>query len=422
MVHEQHQKQEQQERSSDLTQKSPPLINVSSQMRSESGFDWRTIVALNSVSTLAQIGQFGIAFVVLPVWLVEQGLDATQLGMFAASLWLGQLPGLGFAPCLCQRFGDKQVILGGLLSTLLALACTALVGWPFWLLGGALAGFGLGLRWIALEPWLYLIAPAHARGRLVGFHETLIALAPIVAPVLAAYTGLHGNTVFWIGAGFTVSAVVPLYFARVAPINTHAVATDTPSERKVSFLRQPRDRLFQQGVIIALLGGMSEAALSGLFAVFAQGRGYSVQQITDLLALFGLGGLLLQYAVGWLTDHTSLGTAAISCAIGTVLVAVGMTLPIGYLPMQVAVFLLGGFITAFLTLALIASTTTKSGDMAQNVSLLSMFYTVSAVAGPLMAGVIMKATHGDALMWFIALAGLIMAGTLAGLGTGKLRP
>lgn len=86
-----------------------------------------------------------------------------------------------------------------------------------------------------------------------------------------------------------------------------------------------------------------------------------------------------------------------------------MSLPLTYLAMQIAVFLLGGCITAFLTLALIASTTTSTGDMAQNVSALSMLYTLSAVAGPLMAGVLMKASQGDALMWFIALAALVMA-------------
>ncbi|WP_295749471.1 MFS transporter [Undibacterium sp.] len=391
-------------------------------MHSQTEFDWRSIGALNTVSTLAQVGQFGIAFVVLPVWLVEQGLNASQLGMFAASLWLGQLPGLGFAPWLCKRFGDKQVILAGLFSTLLALTCAALVGWPYWLIAGALAGFGLGLRWIALEPWLYLIAPAHARGRLVGFHETLIALAPIVAPLLAAYFGIHGKAIFWIGAGFTLAAIVPLCLARSATIQTHqpgtsVSGTSTGGARMraaiAQIFRQPRDHIFKQGIVIALLGGMSEAALSGLFAIFAQERGYAVLQITDLLALFGVGGLLLQYPVGWLTDHTSLGTAAISCALGTVLVALCMSLPLAYLPMQVAVFLLGGFITAFLTMALIASTTTGSGDMAQNVSLLSMLYTLSAVAGPLIAGLVMQTSHADALMWLIALAALSMASILA---------
>lgn len=45
-------------------------------MRAPSGFDWRNIGEINAVSTLAQLGQFGIAFVVLTIWLAQQGLDA----------------------------------------------------------------------------------------------------------------------------------------------------------------------------------------------------------------------------------------------------------------------------------------------------------------------------------------------------------
>lgn len=85
----------------------------------------------------------------------------------------------------------------------------------------------------------------------------------------------------------------------------------------------------------------------------------------------------------------------------------------GYPQLMCAVFLLGGFITAFLTLALIASTMTVSGNMAGNVSVISMLYTLSAVAGPLFAGAAMKATHADALMWFTAAAAVVMAWVLS---------
>jgi MFS family permease len=385
-------------------------------MREETEFDWRTIVALNAVSTLAQIGQFGIAFVVLPVWLAEQGLDATQLGMFAASLWLGQLPGLGLAPWLCKRIGPRWVILSGLLCTLVALLWIASAGWPFWLVGGTLAGFGLGLRWIGLEPWLYHIAPAHARGRLVGFHETLIALAPIVAPMLASHFGLHGSAVFWTGAVFTLTALVPLAFAR----NPADEAVSRPIDSaNLSPVRSVRDRVIKQGMVIALLGGMMEAAVSGLFALYAHGRGISVSQIAELLAVFGLGGLLMQYGVGWLADHRGVGFAALSCAVGTALVTIVLALPLNYVLVVVAVFLLGGFITAFLTLAIIAGTKTSSGDIAGNVSMISMLYTVSAIAGPLIAGAAMKATDNDALMWFTSATAVVMVSALARVVSSK---
>jgi MFS family permease len=381
-----------------------------------SPIEWRTIGALNMVSAMAQVGQFGIAYVVLPVWLSAQGLDATQLGMFASSLWLGQLPGLALAPLLCQRIGARWVIVAGLLCTVVALGWIAFSGWPFWLWGGTLAGFGLGLRWIGLEPWLYRIAPAQARGRLVGFHETLIALAPIVAPVLAGYFGLQGRAVFWIGSLFTLGAMLPLALAR-APAGD--MDSQSVQNAPVNRLMPLRERLFRQGMVIALVGGMMEAAISGLFAVFAQGRGMSLDLTADLLAVFGLGGLLMQYGVGWLADHRGVGTAALCCAAGTVLVSVALVFPLGHALLVLAVFLLGGFITAFLTLALIASTTTTSGSMASNVSMISMLYTLSAVAGPLIAGATIKATHGDALMWLTAAAAVVMGLTLIWLVPSK---
>jgi MFS family permease len=309
----------------------------------------------------------------------------------------------------------------GLLCTVVALAGIALAAWPFWLVGGTLAGFGLGLRWIGLEPWLYRIAPAEARGRLVGFHETLIALAPIVAPVLASTFGLHGMALFWIGGVFTLAALFPLALASKEP--EHVASEVVPSGSFLAnIVLRLRERVFQFGAAIALVGGMMEAALSGLFALFTQGRGITGSQTTDLLALFGLGGLLLQYAVGWLADHRGVGVAAFWCAIGTALVCVALALPMGYTLVMFAVFLLGGFITAFLTLALISSTMTQSGSMASNVSLISMLYTLSAVAGPLIAGAAMKATGTDALMWSIATAALVLMGVLVWINRARQSP
>jgi MFS family permease len=382
-------------------------------MHDQSAFDWRTISALNGVSTLAQIGQFGIAFVVIPVWLAGQGLDARQLGLFAASLWLGQWPGLAAAPWLCRRFGPRRVVVAGLLATLLALPGIAVAGWPFWPLGGALAGFGLGLRWIGVEPWLYRIAPDHARGRLVGFHESLIAVAPIVAPLLAGRVGLQGSAVFWVGAAFTALALLPLAVARDPGGEPQAAAQ--PDEATALWRVSLRELVFRQGMVIALLGGAMEAAVSGLFALFTQGRGLGVDQTADLLAVFGLGGLLLQYPVGWLADHRGLGRAALTCAAGSLGAALVLSAPLGHAALVVAVFALGGFITAFLTLAIIASTLTQSGSMARNVSLMSMLYTGTAVVGPLLAGAWMDATRADALMWFTAAAAVLMVGALVAL-------
>ena len=158
-------------------------------------------------------------------------------------------------------------------------------------MGGYLAGFGLGLRWIGVEPWLYRIAPAEARGRLVGFHETLIALAPIVAPLLANFFGMYGLALFWTGTTFTIGALLPLALART-PVGE--VASHVAQGPRLSRLLSARERVFKQGVVISSVGGRMEAAVSGLFALFTHDHGLTVNQTVDLLAVFGLGGLLMQ--------------------------------------------------------------------------------------------------------------------------------
>ena len=91
--------------------------------------DWRSIAVLNAVSTIAQVGQFGIPFMVLPLWLEQHGASNLELSLFASSLWVGQLPGMHWAPRMTDRFGAKRIILAALLSTVLALALLA-VGIP----------------------------------------------------------------------------------------------------------------------------------------------------------------------------------------------------------------------------------------------------------------------------------------------------
>lgn len=377
-------------------------------------YDWRSIAALNAVSTFAQVGQFGIPFVVLPLWLAQQGATDLQLSLYAASLWLGQLPGLSVAPRLTRKFGARAVILAALLVTGLALAAIALGFSALWLPAGLLAGFGQGLRWIGLEPWLYHIAPGHARGRLVGFNETLLALAPIVAPAMSGWWGIEGQAPLWLGMGFVLVAAVPLLWAHEErPSDASAFAQAT---KAVPFWQLPREKIFALGLGVALFGGMSESAFIGLFPVFGAARQLAPAQIASLLTSFGLGGLLMQYVAGWLADHRGMAFASLCCCVGTAVVALALTYALGPVLLHAAVFCLGGLVTAYLTLALIASAKTQGGSMARNMSAVSMVYTLSAVVGPLLAGSAIHAVGGNGVMWVMLGFALLMAVYVAGVG------
>lgn len=372
-------------------------------MKPELHTDWRTIITLNAVSTLSQIGQFGIGFVVLPLWLVEHGLNAAQLGIFASVEWLGMLVGLAVAPRFNIQLGHRTVIAIGLLVSMLGFTVMPYTRWPMWLPAAALIGLGIGLRWIGLEPWLYRIAPSDARGRLIGFHETLISIAPIMAPMLTKWTGIAGSAPLVLGIAFTGSALLPLLFARPAPDVLPEVHV---SANKVTDLAHKN--ILALGMVIAIIGGVTEAAFSGLFPIFGISRGLDTDQIATLLAVFGLGGLLLQYLIGWLADHRGLAFASLVNAASIILIAVIAALPLGFMGLAFTVFALGGTITAYLTLALIASTQAGDGDLSVNVTRISMAYTASSIFGPLIAGVAMKSLSSEALIWQVGVLAVVL--------------
>jgi MFS family permease len=376
-------------------------------MNQERPTDWSTVAALNGVSIFSQLGQFGIGFVVLPVWLAQHGLNATQLGILVSAEWLGMLIGLAIAPRLNVRFGHPKVIAMGLLVAMAAFVAMLTLGKYVWLPAVVLIGLGMGLRWIGLEPWLYGITPTHGRGRLVGFHETMIGIAPIVAPFMTNRVGIEGSGPLVLGLVFTGMAFIPLAFAGVAPKATAEHVKRTP-RRGLS----PRNIVLALGVASAAIGGITEAAFSGLFPIFGAGRDLSADQMVTLLTYFGFGGLLLQYLMGWLADHRGLVFAMLVNSGMTILMAILTSFPLGFSGLAVTFFVMGGTITGYLTLAIVASTKASHGELSVNVRLISMAYTFSAIFGPLLAGVVMKSFTSEALIWLVGALGVALSGYL----------
>jgi predicted MFS family arabinose efflux permease len=149
------------------------------------------------------------------------------------------------------------------------------------------------------------------------------------------------------------------------------------------------------GLAIAMAGGLVEGAFAGLFPLFGSARGLGAPQIAWLLSIFGIGGLLFQYPLGWLADHRGLRATAMLCTVGTALALAVLAWPPAMGSLALALFFLGGFLTAFLTLAMIAATDTGHDDPAATFSRITMTYTASSALGPLVGGAVMQTLGGS---------------------------
>ncbi|WP_208645405.1 MFS transporter [Paraburkholderia aromaticivorans] len=383
---------------------------------------WPAIAALTAVSALAQVGQFGIGFMVLPVWLAHRGLDAPRAGLFSAAQWTGMLAGLLIAPWLVARIGAKRTVSLGLLATLVAFAALSALSWPLSLVPGLLTGLGIGLRWIANETWLYSLVPAESSGRVVGVHEALIATAGVIGPALAVWCDVDGRITFAAGAAFTFAAAVPLWLT-AADEKRPALAVAQPAQRKSLERRLPIGPLVSLGMVVVAAGGIGDGALYGLFPLFADAHGLNATQTATLLTLFGVGGMALQFPVGWLADRSGLAATVIVCAALSTLAICGFALaaPASWLAAASAL-LLGGMNSSFITLGMYAAACSDKAALTRNMRLVSLTFTASSIMGPLVAGFAMKARGSDMLMWQLAL----MSGALViyslGLREGRRQP
>ncbi|MDE1182618.1 MFS transporter [Paraburkholderia sp.] len=390
-------------------------------MKREAPVRWPAIAALTAVSTFAQIGQFGMGFVVLPIWLAHQGLDAPRAGLFSAAQWAGMLIGLLVTPELAARFGAKRIVSAGLAATLVAYASVGIVWWPLWIAPGMLMGFGIGLRWIANETWLYRLVPDNASGRVVGVHETLIATSGVIAPGLAAWFGVDPHLILATGAAFTLAAAVPLWLTASGdhermPMPTKPVRGPSPSSLRGLSL----GAIVGLGMAVIAVGGLGDGALYGLFPLYAAARGLDATQTATVLTLFGIGSMALQWPVGWLADRAGLAIAVLVCATlsASSVLAFGFSMQAS-LSMNACALLLGGMNSAFITLGMVAAARSEAAVLARNMRLLSLTFTASSIVGPLCAGAAMKAAGSDMLIWQLATASAVLAVFTLGLCAGR---
>ena len=352
------------------------------------------IVALNAVSTLAQIGQFGLASTLLPIALEAKKASPDFIGFTSSAFWLGMLLGLLVAGKLTRQFGYRSTVVLGLIISAISFVLVPILDWHWWVIPAAAIGFGMGLRWIANETWLYRLAPEHARGRVVGIHETLIGLASIIGPLIIVNMGAAKPNAFWAGAIILILAIVPLFAAESLP------AVDKNSMDEQPIYRHSNLILWLGfGGLIAGLGGWMEGSIIALLPVYTVAIGLASTSAAWLFTVFGIGAMLCQFPVGWLADSKGvLWTAKLCALIGAI--AALIALSASFATLAIAVFLFGGITAGLLTLGMIWAAQHGVGAALTNkVRQVSIVYTTLSAAGPFVAGFVVSHTSSQSLFW-----------------------
>jgi MFS family permease len=323
---------------------------------------------------------FGVGYPIVSLVFEEWAQPRWVIGLAGAVPSIAVLLLLPFMPKVLARLGTVQaMVLGCLISSFGFLCLYLFQSVPAWIALRFVMSAGLTLPWLIGETWLNTVTTDETRGRVVALYAAGFFLGFAIGPLILQWTGTSGPLPFVLGALSSGIAILPIVLAkRLAPSMVDQRSTGIVKAFGLSPI----------AMAVAVLGGVLEMSHFALLANVAISSGVSAERALEFLTVLLIGGLLLQFPIGWLADKAprigvTVGLALVFIALAAALPGL-LTSPALSVPV---VFVLGGIVIGFYTLGLVMiGEHVGPNELAIANAAFIMMYQVGGILGPAIAG------------------------------------
>ena len=333
-----------------------------------------------------------------------EGFTTLQMSVVMSAYFLGFLFGSRLTPDMIRNVGHVRVFaaLGSLISAVLVLYPV----WPDWMAWAAMRvviGFSFSGVYITAESWLNNASTNETRGQALSLYMIMQMIGIIASQALLNAGDPSGFILFVIPSVLVSLAFTPILLA-VSP------APAFESTKPLSILK-----LFRTSPLgcvgMFLLGGVFSAQF-GMSSVWGTQVGLTVRELSIFVAAIYVGGLVLQYPIGWLSDRMDrrrlvLGLALFGGVVVLLPVVTGERF--GFMLLFVAA-VMGGISNPLYSL-LLAYTNDylDKSDMASASAGLLFISGIGAISVPIITGWMMEQIGPWGYFLFIALLFLAIA-------------
>lgn len=253
-----------------------------------------------------------------------------------------------------------------------------------WVIIRLLMSAGFALPWLAGETWINAVAREEWRGRVIAVYTVAFFSGYTVGPLLLRGLGISGLYPFAAAAAVTAFSGLPIVLGRhLAP----ALGRERARGFASVFFLAPA------AMVTAFMGGFAEITNLSLIPNVALAAGWSQDASLGLLTVMTVGGVLLQFPLGWLSDKMSRINLVVYA--GLVFVVFSLLLPWALESSAIAfvvMFIVGGVILGFyaLGLSIVGDRIGAHRLAAVNLAFI-IIYQVGALLGPIISGIAMTA-------------------------------
>jgi MFS family permease len=344
----------------------------------------------------------GLQGTLLGVRATLEGFPTTVTGFVMTGYFAGFLAGSVLAPKIVQRVGHIRVFaaLASLASSSALVHAVFVDPWT-WGAMRLVTGFSYAGLYVVAESWLNDRATNETRGQILSIYMVIAYGGMTMGQILLNLADPGGFVLFVL-----ISVLVSLALVPISVTAVPAPSFDTPAHVGLRQLY----RISPLGVLGGFGTGMANGMVFGMGAVYARVAGMSVSEVSLFMGLILLGGLLLQWPVGRISDvfdrrRVILAVTAFATALGLLLALVPDLLTQSKLGL---VFLLGGTVLPMYSLC--GAHLNDHLDASQMVAANSGYVLINGLGaslGPVTVSLAMAAAGPDG--FFMALSAVLGA-------------
>lgn len=326
-----------------------------------------------------------------------EGFSTGELGLLGTGWATGFVAGCILIPQVVRRVGHVRAY--GALASVAAVTILLnllLVSPIAWILLRSLSGFTYAGASMIVESWLNERASKENRGVIFSVYQMLSFAASTAGQLLLAFSPPNAYFYFVLGAIFYCLAILPTALSTAA---TPRPLKQTRFDIKRLYALSP------VSVVVCLCIGLANGAFGTLGAVYAQRIGLPVREVAFLTAGALLGGSLIQFPLGWLSDRMDRRRVLVAVGIGAV--AIGLAI-VTLRPRDAAliislVVLYGAMAYPMYALAVAhANDFAGADEFVKTASGLLLLYGFGTMIGPAVAAYVMQNWIPEGLFAFTA--------------------
>ncbi|RRJ82278.1 MFS transporter [Aestuariirhabdus litorea] len=347
----------------------------------------------------------GLINILLPVRMDLESMGTDTIGLVLSLYFVGMLAGGLYARQLIRRAGHIRMFAGCLaIAAVSVLLCSLYTDAALWGAMRVVIGFCNACAYCAMESWLNESASKSNRGRVLAFYQVVMLVGLFMGQFLLNLAAPTETTLFVLGGILLTASVIPVVLSRQSGPALAEVAT---MSLKTLYQRSPL------GVVSCFMAGVVYSALFNMLPLFARYYGITDSRLPLYMGAAIMGGFLLQFPVGYLTDRFDrrsvlLVVLLISCISG--LSVTGLASAGQFWLTCAATAVTAGIISCFYPISIAeAFDKLRTNEMVAAMGCLILAFSLGGILGPYAASLVMGVAGYGALFVFLAVGQLLLA-------------